>query len=66
MQHCTASHLGLCCLPVKVSSHKKDIRLIWNRDISLHSFLSYKFSYVTTEDITLFSQSEIQSKKGVY
>ena len=31
MQHCVASHLGLCCLPI--SSHKKDSRRIGNKQI---------------------------------
>ena len=60
MQRCTASHLGLCCLPL--SSPKKDIRLIWNKQISLHTFLSYKFSDVNNI-IFAVGQSEIQSKK---
>ena len=60
MQHCEASHLGMCCLPI--SSHKRDIRLIWNKQISLHLFLSY-FSDVTTEDITLLSQMISQKSK---
>ena len=51
MQHCAASHLGLRCLPI--SSHKKGI----------NGFHSYKFSDVTTEDITLFSQLVSQKSK---
>ena len=59
MQHYAVFHLGLCCLPI--TSFKKDISLIWNKQIS---FLQILLCYNRRHYI-IFSvgQSEIQSKK---